>query len=93
MQLVAYGAQDVYLTGRDNKELVENIKILKFDAELIKNIKIYKTDNCVICLDAASTCIFIPCGHQCTCSECCEHVGETCPLCRKNIDKRVEHDI
>ena len=63
------------------------------DADLIKNTKVFNCDECVICIDAKSTCLFIPCGHLCTCMECCEDIEATCPLCRTHIDKKLNYDV
>ena len=42
---------------------------------------------CVVCLSAPSTHIFVPCGHQCCCEVCAKKVmeastEEACPYCR-----------
>lgn len=41
-------------------------------------------NECVVCMDAARVCAFIPCGHQCACERCAQSVQENmghCPLC------------
>ena len=53
----------------------------------------YKENCCVICLDAACDCIFLPCGHRCVCSECAKEVMKNqskCPLCQRHL-KAFKH--
>jgi E3 ubiquitin-protein ligase XIAP/baculoviral IAP repeat-containing protein 2/3 len=42
---------------------------------------------CSICLQRTVRCIFIPCKHMCTCSECAEEIRQrlnsVCPICRQ----------
>lgn len=45
-------------------------------------------DECVVCMDAKPTMVFVPCGHFITCSVCCK--VETCPKCRGVIQTRVK---
>lgn len=51
------------------------IRVFDVDAE---------TPECAICMDKYKTCIFIPCGHYCTCDSCAFSVTE-CPICRSAI--------
>jgi len=41
---------------------------------------------CSVCLDSEPTCVFVPCGHKCTCRGCADAIMATeqkqCPLCR-----------
>lgn len=42
-------------------------------------------DGCVVCMNAAKTHAFIPCGHACACARCSKLVMDTtsaCPYCR-----------
>lgn len=39
---------------------------------------------CVVCLNSDCHVLFMPCGHVCVCSLCCQSLA-TCPLCRCNI--------
>ena len=44
---------------------------------------VFKSDNaCVVCLDAAKTHIFVPCGHLCVCESCTTSLNLKCPICR-----------
>ena len=46
---------------------------------------------CVVCLDASRTIVFVPCGHMCICEKCSEsHVFENCPVCRKESFFRMK---
>ena len=64
----------------------KNIKIIpNYD---ITNLKIYEINECVICLDEATTEIVVPCGHKCLCKNCSVQLVKTtknCPICRKTI--------
>lgn len=43
---------------------------------------------CCICIDAAPTKVFHPCGHKCCCATCAEKIAagnKTCPICRAEI--------
>ena len=48
-------------------------------------------DTCVICLDAESTHLLYPCGHQCVCESCAttlvdqDAAAPLCPVCREDI--------
>lgn len=46
---------------------------------------------CVVCLGAAQTHAFVPCGHRCVCAECgMTIVGQdlaACPLCRTAVEQ------
>lgn len=49
---------------------------------------VYACGECVICMDAPTWQIFMPCGHQCTCTDCAAQVTQAnmpCPMCRKSI--------
>ena len=42
---------------------------------------------CVICMDAKTTHLIVPCGHKCICAQCAKEVDQTnsCPVCRQDI--------
>eukprot|EP00794_Sanderia_malayensis_P014004 gene14004-15462_t len=45
--------------------------------------------DCVICLDNAIDCVFIPCGHMWVCNVCAKRLtsqGQHCPACRRPIE-------
>jgi hypothetical protein len=46
---------------------------------------------CSICLERTVRCIFIPCKHMCTCSECAQEIRNTanpaCPICRQTFSE------
>lgn len=100
-QLLAYGAQDVYLTGnpsitrqwtitynRGNNIIPDN----KIDFELLNN-KYVETDNisdCSICIITKSN-IITSCEHQ-YCKTCLDEWlnkqnKKSCPYCRNNLCK------
>ena len=46
---------------------------------------IHECKECVICMDATSSHVFVPCGHVCTCDSCSRSImasSSTCPVCR-----------
>ena len=64
----------------------KNIKVIPNFSVDLASIKIFEVNECVVCLSEASTEIFIPCGHRCTCKECYNHLPtKCCPLCRRDI--------
>ncbi|KAL7645826.1 UNVERIFIED_CONTAM: hypothetical protein RMT77_002723 [Armadillidium vulgare] len=44
----------------------------------------YVETECVVCLSSDCRVLFIPCGHVCVCSSCCQPLT-ICPLCRSEI--------
>jgi len=47
----------------------------------------YFTENCVVCLENASTIELRPCGHAIICQACVARVDDTlCPLCRQKVE-------
>jgi len=45
-------------------------------------------DECCVCMDAAKTFMFAPCGHRCACEACAKDVMSTtreCPMCRAAV--------
>lgn len=51
--------------------------------EVVKNEEPGLND-CCVCFENQRNCVFIPCGHLCTCLECGKALKE-CPICRKGI--------
>ncbi|XP_017274607.1 mitochondrial ubiquitin ligase activator of NFKB 1 [Kryptolebias marmoratus] len=47
--------------------------------------------SCTVCLSRERSCVFLECGHVCTCAECYEALPEPkkCPICRATIDRVV----
>ncbi|XP_043853199.1 mitochondrial ubiquitin ligase activator of NFKB 1 [Dromiciops gliroides] len=46
---------------------------------------------CVVCLSNIKSCVFLECGHVCSCSECYQALPEPkkCPICRQEIVRVV----
>jgi hypothetical protein len=42
---------------------------------------------CIICVDGAIDCVFIPCGHACVCRQCSASIAR-CPMCRSDIEQK-----
>jgi hypothetical protein len=71
----------INLTDHNNlpnlRDLIHKISQMIDQREKILNC-------CTICLDKRKNCLFLPCGHICTCKECGSKMT-TCPLCRAVI--------
>ncbi|NWV18475.1 MUL1 ligase, partial [Origma solitaria] len=46
---------------------------------------------CVVCLSSTKSCVFLECGHVCSCHECYQALPEPkkCPICRQGITRVV----
>jgi hypothetical protein len=65
---------------------------LRLAASAVDGIGLEFRNQCVICLDAAISVIYVPCRHACTCYQCCVALLQQracCPMCRAPIE-RVE---
>ncbi|XP_008941719.1 PREDICTED: mitochondrial ubiquitin ligase activator of NFKB 1, partial [Merops nubicus] len=53
-------------------------------AETLKNV-------CVVCWNNPKSCVFLECGHLCSCRECYRALPEPkrCPVCRQDISRAV----
>ena len=49
----------------------------------------------MVCLDAPSAVVLVPCGHKCLCEACAERieVGEPCPICRQAVAMKVANFV
>jgi len=68
----------------ENK-LEQTLKIVR----ATKSERVSERNMCRICEERERKCVFLPCGHYCTCLECSEKI-DTCPLCRANILQKVK---
>ncbi|KAI4875774.1 hypothetical protein NFI96_024286 [Prochilodus magdalenae] len=46
------------------------------------------SSECVVCMEAGSQVVFLPCGHVCCCQVCSDAL-HSCPLCRSTISQRI----
>lgn len=48
-------------------------------------------NSCTVCLSQERSCVFLECGHVCSCTQCYEALPEpkTCPICRAQIERVV----
>lgn len=56
--------------------------------------KIYKEEKCAICFENEPSIVFLQCGHECVCEECCKSTREVndakkCFMCRSPIVAKV----
>lgn len=48
------------------------------------------SEECVICMSARSSVVFITCGHQCACGACTNGLTKVeCPMCRASIQAKI----
>ncbi|XP_068628750.1 E3 ubiquitin-protein ligase LRSAM1-like [Battus philenor] len=45
---------------------------------------------CVICMDATSELVFVPCGHMCCCQNCGIAGIDSCPMCRTMVERKIK---
>ena len=89
------GPDDIVLVSRPNtlafyQVKVSNIKIVPILD--LTSLKIYEITECVVCMDAKSTEIAVPCGHLCMCKDCCAQLlrsRSNCPICRRQIQSII----
>lgn len=51
------------------------------------NTEILKSNNninnmCTVCMSTSRDSVYIKCGHLCACSNCCQYIGNKCPICK-----------
>lgn len=46
------------------------------------------TNECVVCMDAQSNCVLLPCAHVCVCFACAQALRK-CPMCRLDIQQKI----
>ena len=75
-----------------NKQVLKSLGITAEDFERYKEkatSEVADENLCVVCLIAARTAIFVPCGHLTTCMNCAERLA-VCPICRQQIQKSMK---
>ncbi|CAF1570639.1 unnamed protein product, partial [Rotaria sordida] len=78
----------------EKKDLINKVELLYRDHQKQKESNINITNEqsdenlCKICMDANIDCVFLNCGHLCTCIRCGKQLSE-CPLCRSYIIRVV----
>jgi len=74
-------------------ESSHNVTIIKLKKEILnKSDQIHSLlakSTCTICYQNKINILFYPCGHQCCCSVCSDHVNLKCPICREYIDEKI----
>lgn len=75
------------LKGEDNDSTLGTKLPLELEyrasAPQLEAAEFFETE-CVVCLSNDSRVLFIPCGHVCACTSCCQPLL-VCPLCRSEI--------
>ena len=71
--------------GREAAEALASASLKQADHALQQDVE------CVVCLDERRAMLFVPCGHLCVCTTCCESILESdaaqrlCPMCKTGI--------
>ncbi|XP_073731606.1 mitochondrial ubiquitin ligase activator of NFKB 1 [Misgurnus anguillicaudatus] len=85
-----------YVLRRDRgkeRSMLEEFR--KWKNRRIKELNLAEDDvslnMCTICLSNERSCVFLECGHVCTCEDCYRALPEPkkCPICRARIDRIV----
>lgn len=99
---IAFGAVGIVLTSlfvrrflRDRSRRLEGEKLKKELEKTRKDRRRRMRDEdlpenqvCVVCRQNPREMIMLPCGHVCLCEDCAEEITETCPVCRRKIEKK-----
>lgn len=75
-------APSVHLPARVQSDIEQQMSRLNITVD-------NSSADCVICLDAANTHAFVPCGHKCSCEECASKL-RACPICRAAIERAIK---
>jgi hypothetical protein len=72
------------LTDADHERILSKLGLSAQEFEQLKDVhgQVDDRNQCIICLDAPRSAVFVDCGHLITCASCAEKVTE-CPSCRK----------
>lgn len=68
-------------------------RVLKNNEPKNDDAKNNEASECIICLDKPKTTVFMPCKHQCCCSNCSREVfntGKMCPFCRTHVSDVID---
>ncbi|KAJ1730202.1 hypothetical protein LPJ61_003139 [Coemansia biformis] len=78
------------------QRLVDNTRLEMAGADTPRNddeARQFEDNTCKICWDSTTNCVFLNCGHMCTCLECGNKIlasaRRECPICREYIAKVV----
>ena len=88
LEAVAFRSHpDIAPELQDARERLRKLKVIEA-AEKKAAEKEADKDTCTICMNAASTHAFVPCGHRSLCQKCSETVRfDKCPICREPFEK------
>ena len=62
----------------------ENLSVIHTKLRILRD-----EQNCKVCLNNLSDCLFLPCRHICSCIECAQAL-RSCPICRKKLEKIIK---
>lgn len=68
-----------------SKQQKKRMRELKVDESSVS------PNTCSVCLSRERSCVFLECGHVCTCTQCYDALPapKKCPICRATIDRVV----
>eukprot|EP01084_Bolivina_argentea_P234084 394101_1 len=73
--------------------LMERKMVLKHIDMVLNNGNEINSNICTICVRKRINAVFVPCGHQSCCYECCEKEKQRfhkCPICRQIIERTIK---
>lgn len=80
-----------------SQELTPSVDSTPVHISLASANRVNKEDGgsgvCVICVDASSEAVCVPCGHVAGCISCLKQIKDKklgCPVCRANIDQVIK---
>lgn len=85
---------NVKLSGGNNKAHFYSVS--DHNIVIVKNVpealpRVYEiSSECVICMNRPSSTVFFPCGHFCSCSQCCDSLTKCC-ICRASIRSKFPY--
>lgn len=83
----------LYMERRKERSLLDEYRKLR--SQRLQELDLPEDDAspiaCTVCLTHKRSCVFIECGHICTCEECYRGLPEPkkCPICRAKIERIV----
>lgn len=73
-----------------NNIITENNRLNENMNKIANNKNINDVYLCIICLENIKDILFTPCNHLLVCNKCISKLGDNCPICRKEIEKKIK---
>ena len=78
---------ELYSQIHEHKSIIGEYKSIYSTIDEYKSKQ--KLWQCIICLDAPKNTLLIPCNHVLSCEQCAACL-KVCPVCRRNIEKKIK---